>query len=200
MREEAEKWASLILANLFWIGFALLVITLPAATAGAFAAVSEVSRGEEPHFFETFFGAMRRLWRKATAAGLLDLLLGGLIALNLWIFGRMGSLDVMAFLARSVTFFVALVVLLTNLYLWPLLIISDKPLRALIETALQLAFAHPLRSIGVLIGAAVPVVASLWLPRAFFLIISISGCMFIISRGTWPVIQQHIPEAAPSDL
>jgi uncharacterized membrane protein YesL len=200
MREEAEKWAGFVLANLLWILFAIPVITLPAATAGAFAAIAEQSRGKETHFFEAFFGTMRRVWRKATAVGLLDLLLGGLIVLNLWIFGRMGTLDVLAFLARSVTLFVALTLLLTNLYVWPLMVISDLPLRELIEIAAQLAFAHPLRSIGVLIGAAVPVAASFVLPRAFFLTVTISACVFIISRGTWPIIERHVPESALTNL
>jgi uncharacterized membrane protein YesL len=194
MREQAEKWASFVLANLLWVLFAIPLITLPAATAGAFAAISELARGKEPHFFETFFGTMRRLWRHATVVGLLNLLLGGLIVANLWIFGRMGTLDVMAFMARSVTLFVALALLLTNLYVWPLMVLSDMPLRELIEISYKLVFAHPLWSVGILAATAVPVVISLLLPRAALLLVTVSACIFIIHKGTWPIIRQHIPE------
>jgi uncharacterized membrane protein YesL len=196
MREQAEKWASFVLANLLWVLFAVFVITLPAATAGTFATISEQTRGKEVHFFEVFFGTMRRLWLKATAVGLLNLLLGGLIVTNLWIFGRMGTLDVMAFVARSVTLFVGLALLLTNLYIWPLMVLSDLPLRELVETSYKLMFAHPLRSLGVLIVAVIPVIVSFLLPRAAFLLVTVSSCIWIINWGTWPIIRQHIPETA----
>jgi uncharacterized membrane protein YesL len=139
---------------------------------------------------------MRRLWLKATAVGLLNLLLGSLIVVNLWIFGRMGTLDVMAFVARSVTLFIGLALLLTNLYIWPLMVVSDMPLRELIETSCKLMFAHPLRSLGVLIVTALPVIVSLLLPRATFLLVTVSSCVWIINWGTWPIIQQHIPKEA----
>ena len=176
--------------------FAVPVITIPAATAGAFAVISEQSRGKQTQPFEVFFSAMRRLWLKATLVGLLDLGLGGFIAADLTIVGLMNTFDVMAILARSVSLFAGLALLLVNLYVWPLMVMSDMPLRELIATSARLAFAHPLRSLGVLIGAAVPVITSVLLPRAFFLIVTISACIFIVNRGTWPIIRQHVPEAA----
>ena len=194
MGEQAEKWASFVLANLLWVLFVIPVVTIPAATAGVFAVMSEQIRGKPPQPFQRFFGAMRRLWLKATVVALVDLLVGGLIAVNLSILGQMQAFDVMRILASSATLFVGLALLLTNLYLWSLMVISDMPLRQLIEMSYKLMFAHPLRSGGVLIAAAVPVIISLLLPRAFFLLVTVSTCVFVINRGTWPIIREHIPE------
>ncbi len=195
MREDAEKWAGFILANLLWVLFALPVITIPAATAGAFAVLSEQNRGKQPQPFVRFFAAMRRLWRRATLIALVDLAVGAFITANLVIVGLMNPFDIMAILARSVSLFVGLALLLVNLYVWSLMVISDMPLRPLIEMSARLMFAHPLWSLGVLAEAVVPVAISFVLPRAFFLIVTISTCIFLINRGTWPIIRKHIPEA-----
>src|SRR5947207_2826244 len=103
MLEQAEKWANFVLANLLWSVFALPIITLPAATAGLFTVMSQRVRGQQTELFQEFFGAMRRLWRKATIIALLNLLLAGLLFINLSIFRLMNTLDLMAFLSRSVT-------------------------------------------------------------------------------------------------
>lgn len=196
MREQAEQWANFVLANLLWSLCAIPVITIPAATAGLFAVMSGQMRGKPSSLFEEFFGTMRRLWLKATAIAVLDLLVAGLLAANLLIFRLMNTLDLMGFLARSVTLFVGLALLLTNLYVWSLMVISNMPIRQLIETSYKLMFAHPLWSCGVLIAAAIPVAISLLLPRAVFLLVTVSACALIISRGTWPIIQRHLSQDA----
>jgi uncharacterized membrane protein YesL len=196
MREQAEKWANFVLANLLWSLCAIPIITLPAATAGLFAVASSQVRGKPLSLFEEFFGTMRRLWLKASAIVVLDLLVAGLLVTNLLIFQLMGTLDVMGFLARSVSLFVGLALLLTNLYVWSLMVISDMPVGQLIETSYKLVFAHPLQSCAVLVAATLPLVISLLLPRGVFLLVTASACAFIISRGTWPIIQHHVPDSA----
>jgi len=191
VRDLAERWATFALANLLWCLLAVPVITIPAATAGLFAVMMHRVRGQPPELFATFFGAMRGLWLKATIVGVLDVLAVGFIAVNLFIFRLMSTLDVIAFLARSVTLFVALAVLLVNLYVWPLMVVTELSVRQLIETALVLVFAHPLRSIGVLVLTAIPVVVSLLLPRAVILFVTGSACVSIINWGTWPIIRRY---------
>src|ERR1700759_2432841 len=125
MREQAEKWASFVLVNLLWSLLAIPVITVPVATAGVFAVMSQRVRGKQTPFFEVFFGAMRHLWFKASVIGLLDLIVGAFLAMNILIFQRMPALDLVGLLARSVTLFAGLALLLTNLYIWPLLVMSE---------------------------------------------------------------------------
>src|SRR5258707_5405867 len=180
MREQADRWAAFVLANMLWCLFALPVITIPAATAGLFAAMSPGTRSQPSKMFAAFFGMMRRVWLKATVIGLLDVLAAGLIVGNLSIFRVMATLDLIGFLARSVTLFVGLALLLINLYVWPLMAVADMPVRQLIETSALLVFAHPVRAIGVLIAASLPVAISLVLPRAVWLFVTFSTCALII--------------------
>lgn len=190
-----------MLANILWAILSLPVITLPAATAGLFAYMSERARGRQPDVVSTFFGAARRHWRKATVLACLDLLVGGLVVLNGLIFARMDfTTDPLAFLARSVTLFVALALLLINLYSWALLVLLETmSLRRLIRSAAALVFAHPFWSIGVLTAAALPVLISLLLPQGIFVIATASLCAWIICAGTWRVIREHLaPELLAS--
>jgi uncharacterized membrane protein YesL len=194
MRELAEKWANFILANLLWSLLAIPLITLPAATAGIFTVMLDRVRGSTVPFFVAFFGAMRRLWLKSTLVTLGDVLIGGLLFINVLIFREMPLYDVIGLLSRSVTFFAALVLLLANLYIWSLMVVVEMSLSDLVTTSFKLVFLYPLRSCAILLAAAVPIAISLLLPRGVFLLITVSTIALIITTGTWPLIQRHLPE------
>nr|PZN54433.1 MAG: hypothetical protein DIU68_10575 [Chloroflexota bacterium] len=123
-------------------------------------------------------------------------------ALNLMILPYMDlSGDPFAFMARSVTLFMVIALLLTNLYAWTLLVLLEEmPLKSLIRSAVQLAFARPLWSAGVLVAAALPVGVSLLLPRGVFVFITVSAVAFIVCAGTWRVIRDYLPEATREAL
>jgi uncharacterized membrane protein YesL len=193
LRDVAEKWANFVLANLLWAFFLVPIVTIPAATAGLFSVMGKRVRNKPSVIFTEFFGAMRRLWLKATIIGVIDIVLGGLLVLNIWIFRQMGE-DIMAMLARSVTAFVGMVLVLTNLYVWPLLVSTELPLRELIATAIKLMATHPIRSITVFIAGLSPIAVSLLLPRGVYLFVTASACAMLITMGIWPIIQEHVSE------
>ncbi|GEM_PF-1289419 len=192
--EHLEKWSTFVLANIVWAILSIPVITLPAATAGLFGYLSKRARGQQPDFFATFFGSVQRHWRKATVIALLNVLVGGLVIANFFILPMMDfNTDPLAFLARSVTLFMALTLLLLNLYAWSLMVLLEKmSVVQLIRASASLVFAHPLWSLLVLLGASVPVVISLFLPQGMFVIATISVCVLIICKGTWRVIRAHL--------
>lgn len=189
--ELIDKITSFIVVNLLWVVFAALVVTLPAATAGLFATLSPWVQGKTSEPFRDFFGGMRQHWRKSTAAVLLDVAVIGMVALNLNILNKMGIDTLPAFFARSVAFFVAAVTLLTNLYLWPLLVSVDLPLRQLIRVAVKLVFLHPAWSLVATLLALAPLLSVLLLPRFIAVLIAFSGCALLASWGAWRVLDQH---------
>lgn len=195
-----ESWATFIFSNLLWALFSLPLVTLPAATAGLFDYLSGRARGAPGDLFDVFFGAMRRLWLKATLLVALDVAAGALIALNMSIFPRMDTAsDPFAFIARSVTLFVALALLLVNLYAWPLLVlIESMPISRVLRSAFTLAFTNPVWSLGVLAAAAAPILIGLLLPRGILLFGAVSACVWIVNWGTWRIIRRYLP--ADSDL
>jgi uncharacterized membrane protein YesL len=192
LSEQAEKWGTFILANILWAIVSIPLVTLPAATAGLFAVMSKQARGEPVELFHEFFDAMRRLWLKATLLALLDMLVGGLVGFNFLILPQMNISDPLVLAARSVTLFGGLALLLLNLYAWVLLVTLDLSLKALIMSSCQLVFAYPLWSLGVLIAAMMPVLISLLLPQAIFVIATLSSVVLVINWGTWRVIRRHL--------
>jgi uncharacterized membrane protein YesL len=193
--DQFDKWSAFVLANLLWCILSIPLVTLPAATAGLFAVMSLRVRGKQPELFQEFFGAMRRLWLKASVVALADLAVGGLIAINLFIFPMMDMANPIVFISRSVTLFVALSLLLINLYVWSLMVLFEgMTLKQLFETSFKLVFAYPVWSILVLVAALVPVVISLVFPQIVFLVFTISCFVLIVNMGTWRMIRRHTSE------
>ncbi len=189
----ADRAGTFILVNLFWVLLSLPLITLPLATAGLFAVLAPWGRGKPSEVFRDFFGGIKDHWRGAMVIGVIDLLGGGLIALNVYIFRMMDSSHPLALVSQSVTLFAALVLLMVNLYAWPLLVTFEMSTRELLETALKLVFMHPAASFGILLViVAILLVSSLLLPQMFLLLASVSACALVISWGTWRVIRRHI--------
>ena len=196
LAEHVEHYSSFVLANLLWALVSIPLVTLPAATAGLFAVMSARVQGKQGDLFATFFGAARRCWLKATLLMGLNLLGGGLVAVNLSIFPLMDlNADPLAFVARSVTLFAALALLLVNLYVWPLLaLLDDLSLKALLDNAVRLVFAHPLWSLLLLLAVVAIVAFSLLLPRGVLALATASACAWVMSWGAWRVIRQHLPD------
>jgi uncharacterized membrane protein YesL len=194
LMDYADRWSNFALANLLWVILALPLITLPAATAGLFATMSKWARGTRPSVIPDFFNAMSRYWLKASLLALLDVFASGFLLLNMSIVQTMDSGNPMTLLSGGAVLFFGLLLALTNLYVWPLLVIVDLPLWQLIRTAYSLALSYPLRSVLMLGLALLPVVVCLLLPRAFMLFGAFSGATFIMTWGTWRVVDRHMAQ------
>ena len=140
-----------------------------------------MSQGEAPNVYSTFFGAMRAHWRASTGLVLLNIGVLLLIAVNLSIFPMMSGFNPMAILSRSVTFFVALLLIMVNGYAWPLLVTRELALRPLLTLAFNMVFATPLHSIGVLLALCLPLGISAFLPAAALVLITFSCAAYAIN-------------------
>jgi uncharacterized membrane protein YesL len=196
LAEHVESYAGFVLANLLWALASLPLVTLPAATAGLFAVMLARVRGEPGSTIHTFIEGMQQHWRRATTLILLNLLGGGLVALNAVIFPMMDlSTDPLAFVARSVTLFAALALVVMNVYAWPLLVLFESmSLKTVLASSARLALTHPLMSLGLAVTAVVIVGVSLLLPRGVFALATASGVALVVSFGAWRVIRGHVVE------
>jgi uncharacterized membrane protein YesL len=190
-----DKAVSFIMANLLWVLLSIPLVTLPAATAGLFATMSLWARGEPTEVLQDFFGGARQHWRKASSIVVLDLLLGSLVVLNFSLFRRMNMSPPITLLSQSITLFVAVTLIMVNLYLWPLMVtFGDFSLRRLVDTSLRLVFIHPLWSLVMLILALLPFVLSFLLPVAVLVLASFSTFALIVSWAALRVIRRYFPE------
>jgi uncharacterized membrane protein YesL len=192
--ELIDKITSFILVNLFWALLSSLIIPLPMATAGLFATLTPWVRGEPSEPYKDFFGGMRQHWRKSTLIALIDVGIAGLILVNLTILNHMPIATLPALMARNVAFFVGLLTVLVNLYLWPLLVTVDLPVSRLIRIAARLVFLHPAWSLFAGTLMLTPLLLSLILPQFIALILTFSSTALLASWGAWHVIEQHKQE------
>lgn len=191
-----DKISGFLLVNLLWVGCSLLLITLPAATAGLFAVMSDWARGKESEAFARFFGAMRQQWRKSSLIALGDALILGLVVLNISLLPQMNLPLFLLYPSISIMIFVTLLTLMLNLYIWPLLAIYDLPLRTLLEISIKLVFKHLGRSFFLLLLSFATATLVFLLPLILVVIFWFSALAYLISHGAWQVIQAYDPELA----
>lgn len=157
-----ERLSALVLGSLvFWL-FLIPVVTAPAALAGLFGATRPLVRGKEDDGFQLFWTTFRRSFGRALLVGLLDLVVGVILWVDIRFFWALGhpAAKAAAFLMGSVAIFA----LLVNLYLWPLLAWYPQPIGALLKRAGLLAAAHPFTALAGWLVAAVAVFLLILLP------------------------------------
>ncbi len=187
----AERIGSFLLTNLISAFLLMTVVGLPLGLLGLFAMMNEWAQGRQPEFFRVYLGALRSRWRAALLLGLVDLLLVLLIVTNFRIFPAMALHDFLTVLSLTMTICAAAILLIANLYAWPLLSLLRLPLRATIRLSLLLALSQPWRSLAFTVGALLPLCASLFLPIAFALLLALSLAAYITARGVqWSLAAQ----------
>ena len=180
------------LFNMLWLFGSVFIVTIPAVTAALFASVSPWTREETPYQPLTLFArATRRLWLKATLIALLDLIIGGIVLLNILILWQTTFSQNLIFLLIGSNLFVSLLLIVTNTYLWPLMATVDLPLFQLIKESVRMALSHPLWGILVALAATTPLVVSLFLPGFFFLTITFAASALIMQWGAGKVLQRY---------
>ena len=192
--DRLDRAGTFVLANVFWVVLSIPLVTLPAATAGLFATMAPWARGKSPEVFRDFFSGVRQYWLKASLVGLVDAALAVWIIVNFRAFLLMDMSNPLALLSQGITFFVALITILVNLYFWPMLVTFDMPLRSLVSTSAKLVFAHPLWSFWMLVVALFPLVVSIFLPGIFWVLATFSTFALLVSKAAWRIMRRYIPE------
>jgi uncharacterized membrane protein YesL len=193
--------STFVLLNMLWLFCSLFIITMPAATAALFATVAPWGRGQSPSEpLVNFFAAMRKYGLRATAVVLLNLIIGSFVTLTLLILRQMGIGQLLPVLALLATTFVTILLLLGNIYLWPLLVTVDPPLPDLLRNALRLAVHHPFWGLLVAAAALLPFLVSFFLPQLFFITVTFAASALIVYAGAWRVLRRYLDENSIQNL
>jgi uncharacterized membrane protein YesL len=193
----ADRISLIVLGGLlFWL-FSILVVTLPAALAALFAAVAPLFAPASGELFGRFWRAFRRSLVPALLLGLLDLVVGGVIYLDIQILWGVGALwaQAAAFGLGSL----GALALMVNLFAWPLLAWFPQPLPKLLKRSFFLAAAHPFWALGGIVSGAVSVLLLLLLPGWLLALVPLVGPgLFATTAGfcAWQVMKRY---ARPED-
>lgn len=160
---------------LFWL-FSALLITLPAAFVGLLASVSAFVRPVSGETLGRFWNGFRRTFGRALLLGLLNLVLGIILYVDIRFFWSRGTLvgQVIAFSFAVLAF----LLLLVNVYAWPLLTWFPQPLGKLLKRSALLAAAHPIAPIVAVLGSLLLLLVLALLPPPF------NGLIMILGPGS----------------
>ncbi|MDI7276015.1 MAG: DUF624 domain-containing protein [Anaerolineae bacterium] len=179
----------LVLSNLIWVLASAPMVTLPAATAGLFAATAPWARGHTSNLLTDFADGVRKVWLAGTLVALLDLALAALVYADLRL---TATVDMpLPWVARGAALLAAAVVLLANLYLWPLLVTFRMPLRRVLSISVRLTLGHLPWSIALAALGALPILLALYAP-ILAVVGSFSASALLINWGAWRVIRRYV--------
>ena len=189
--EQLHKWAAFMLANVLWVFAALPLVTLPAATAGLTVVMTEWVRGSRPEPLQAFFTGFRTYGWRATMVVLIDLLVAVPLVLNLAI-SLAAAPEPLMVMARGLTIGALLALAATNIYLWPLLVMLELPLPRLWRVAVRVLFINPWPALLSLLACTLIVGSSLFLPKAFMLLFTVSAVAFTCCFGAWRGLRPYL--------
>jgi uncharacterized membrane protein YesL len=157
----------LVVFNIVWCLAAVTVVALPLASAGLAWVAAEIGEGKVIGW-RTFVEGVRRFWKQAYVWGLLNLVVGVLVVMNLVFYlGREESwatVPLMLFGALGLWW------IGTQFYFFPFLVHQDPPaLKTAYRNGLVLMLSQPLVSLTVFLVVAVLTAASYLLLFPMFL-------------------------------
>ena len=195
-----ERIGAFLFANLITAFLLMTVVGAPFGLLGLFALMNEWTQGEQPEFFRVYLGAVRRYGRPALVLGLIDLAGFGLILFNLSVFPLMQLGNFLTLLSLTLTLSLGALLVMANFYAWTVLSLLGLPLRGTIKLSLLLTLSRPLHSLFFTLLALMPLLASLILPVAFLLIVSLSLSAYIAARGVWWALRSYFTREQLAEL
>jgi uncharacterized membrane protein YesL len=166
--------------NLLWIGFSLvglIILGFFPATVSMFTVIRKWVMGEtEIPIFQTFFSTFKKEFVKSNLLGLIVILVGGLIVLDLFFMKNNGSSFTKAIHIPLYMFIFIFV--LTSFYLFPVYVHYDLKLLQVIKNSFFIMLLNPITNLIMLIS----------LVTIFFVIKAVSGIGFFFGGSVTATI------------
>ena len=185
--------SDLVLLNLLFLLCCLPVITIGAAVAGLNRAALRLYRGEGT-VTKDFFRGFRSNFKQATLIFLIFAVLGIFLFYDLYFLVQDGSAPVFYFLAGLI----ALWMLFTLTYLFPILVQFDNKLFRHITNAFLLSLRHLGRTIPMALLTALPLLLWLWSTIIFlytvliWVMIGFAGTAYLNRKLIDPILSQFL--------
>lgn len=188
-----EKVMNAMVIGILWFICSLPLVTMGAATTAVFQFTLHQVVDEEGYIWRSFFRAFRQNFRQATILWLAQLAVGAFLAFDLYVCIQMRVPDSMRIFVFAVLGCIAVIWLLTALYMLPILSIFPVTIKQVVRDAFVMAMGNLVASLFILaIYAGFAVLIFMWpitAPVSVGLAIFVSSYLFhfIFSRYVKPV-------------
>ena len=124
----------MFLLSFFWIITSLPIFTIGASTTAAYDCAFKILRARDTNVFKDYFRSFKNNFKQATALFMIMLPIGIVIAVDLYYWAQKAEGD-MAFIMNAVSIGIAVMYLMTLLYVFPVQSIFENPVKKTLSTA-----------------------------------------------------------------
>jgi len=176
--------------SLLWLITSLPIVTVGASTAAFYSFTLDAVQDMEGGVWSSYFSAFRENFKKATAIWLLQLVLLVFLSVNLYaawnFYLAKGILGLGLF---SLALFGVIVCVCTGLYLYPILVAYDFPVKKVITDSFVMAVGNPHVTISVLVLFFLAGVGIYYISGVFFFWIGLA--VFFSSYFIWGLFLKY---------
>jgi len=176
--------------SLLWLITSLPIVTIGASTAAFYSFTLDAVQDMEGGVWSSYFSAFRENFKKATAIWLLQLVLLVFLSVNLYaawnFYLAKGILGLGLF---SLALFGVIVCVCTGLYLYPILVAYDFPVKKVITDSFVMAVGNPHVTISVLVLFFLAGVGIYYISGVFFFWIGLA--VFFSSYFSWGLFLKY---------
>ncbi len=192
-----SKLYDMIFLSVLWIVFSIPIVTIGASTTALYYTSVKVIRHERDYVYKSFWKAFKDNFVNATIFWLLLIAIYSILGINIWIsvpvFG-----ESMGVLMRGIYTFLALLISLMSVYLFPVQSRYVMGKRQILKTCLLMGVRHLPYSVIMLIIGAVAVFA-VYLITPLILVMPVAATLFI-SFFMERILKKYMPEESDENL
>lgn len=200
------KLGDMIILHVLWGICSLPVVTFGAATTAAHYVALKLVKDEGGTVWSMFFKSFRLNLKQGCLAGVIDLLVGAFLFLDLYLcLYRMEAGETFRMLMLAALGFLLLLYFIENMYFWPVLARFDNTLKQTAVNAFMMAFSNMKTTVYlviqnvILLGMLVGSVAYVPQIAVLFMIFGAPLFMVLNCMQIRYVLERYMPERSPVD-
>lgn len=184
------KLADVACMSILWLITSLPIVTIGASTAAFYSFTLDAVHDEEGGVWSSYFSGFRENFKKATLIWILQLVVMAFLIVNLYaawhFYLAKGVLGLGLF---SLALFGLLVCTGTGLYLYPILVSYDFPVKKVITDSFIMAIGNPHVTVSVIVLFLLAGVGIWWISGLFFFWIGLA--IFFSSYFIWGLFLKY---------
>lgn len=185
------KTVDLMILSFWWVVGSLLIVTAGASSAALYHSVHKTVWQDEGHPTQEFWSAYKQDLKQGSLISLFFLLAAG-FAVFAWYFADyVGKDTFLGSFYQVVVVLIALLGLILALYIFPILSRYTVKTATLFAASFSLAVTHFVRTLALLVLAAISILGLLLMPPLLLLLPGVY--MFSIERLMEPVLNEILP-------
>ncbi len=146
------KLTDMIVLTVLWVTVSIPVITAGASTAALYDISLQLAENQEGYIVRSFFRSFKKNWKKSTAVWMGTVCIGMFLLSDFYVYSHMEQSFGVILLTSSIL--LAVICLMTLLYVFPLIVRGNMNLRSVLITAFMLALKNLGWTIFMLVAAA----------------------------------------------